>query len=131
MSANTFIVIPTYNESKTIGSIVEELTDRDFRVVVVDDGSMDHTIIDANRFGAELMIHSKNVGKGRCIKEGLEYCMEHGCDIVITMDGDGQHSLKEIDKFIEQYKLSGADIVIGNRMHDAKKMPFIRRWPSP
>ena len=127
---NIFIVIPTYNEHRSIGSIVKELRKRDFRVVVVDDGSRDHTIVDANKFGAELVTHSKNVGKGRCIKEGLEYCLENECDIVITMDGDGQHDLKEIDKFIEQYKSSGADIVLGNRMHDAKKMPFVRRWTN-
>ncbi len=127
---NTFIVIPTYNERRTIGSIVKRLRDRDFRVVVVDDGSRDHTIVDANKFGAELVIHSKNVGKGRCIKEGLEYCLENGCDIVITMDGDGQHDIREIDKFISQYEVSGADIVFGNRMHDAKKMPFVRRWTN-
>jgi len=124
---NVFIVIPTYNEVSTIGSIVRDLRARDFRVVVVDDGSHDHTIVDANKFGAELVVHSKNVGKGRCIKEGLEYSLENGCDVVIAMDGDGQHDLAEIDKFIEQYKASGADIVLGNRMHDPKRMPFLRR----
>jgi len=127
---NIFVVIPTYNERRTIGSIVKELKERSFRVVVVDDGSCDHTIIDANKFGAELVIHSKNVGKGRCIKEGLEYCLENGCDIVITMDGDGQHDLKEIDNFIRRHEEVGADIVLGNRMHDAKKMPFVRRWTN-
>lgn len=122
-----FIVIPTYNEARTIGSIVRDLTSRDFRVVVIDDGSRDHTITHANKYGAELIIHSRNVGKGRCMREGLEYCLENGCDAVITMDGDGQHDLREIDKFIEEYKKSGADIVLGNRMHKPKKMPFIRR----
>jgi len=125
-----FIVIPTYNEVSSIGFIVRELRDRGFRVVVVDDVSRDRTIIDANRFGAELVIHSKNVGKGRCIKEGLEYSLENGCDIVITMDGDGQHDLGEIDKFIEQHKRTGADIVLGNRMHNPKEMPFIRRYTN-
>ena len=124
---NVFIVIPTYNEAKTIGPIVRDLRARGFRVVVVDDGSCDHTIVDANKFGAELVVHSKNVGKGRCIKEGLEYSLEHGCDVVITMDGDGQHDLIEIDKFIEQFKESGADIVLGNRMYNPKRMPFIRQ----
>jgi dolichol-phosphate mannosyltransferase len=93
---------------------------------VVDDGSHDRTIIDANRFGAELILHSRNVGKGRCIREGFEYCLENSCDAAITMDGDGQHDLREIDKFIGAYKKSGGDIVIGNRMHKPKKMPFIR-----
>jgi len=124
---NVFIVIPAYNESKTIGAIVKDLRARDFRVVVVDDGSRDHTIVAANRFGAELVVHSKNVGKGRCIREGMEYALENGCDIVITMDGDGQHDLKEIDKFIKEYERSNADIVLGNRMRDPKRMPFVRR----
>jgi len=127
---SVFVVIPTYNEVSTIGSIVRDLRARDFRAVVVDDGSHDHTIVDANKFGAELVVHSKNVGKGRCIKEGLEYSMENGCDVVITMDGDGQHDLAEIDKFIEQYKASGADIVLGNRMHNPKRMPFLRRYTN-
>ena len=124
---NVFIVIPTYNEIKTIGSIVKYLKARDYWVVVVVDGSRDHTMIDANRFGAELVMHPKNVGKGRCIKEGLEYSLENECDVVITMDGDGQHNLAEIDKFIEEFKDKGADIVLGNRMYDPKRMPFIRR----
>lgn len=125
-----FIVIPTYNEIRTIGFIVRDLRARDFRVVVVDDGSRDHTIVDANKFGAELVVHSKNVGKGRCIREGMEYALEKGCDVVITIDGDGQHDLKEIDKFIEEHKKSNADIVLGNRMHDPKKMPFLRRYTN-
>ena len=121
-----FIVIPTYNEVKTIGPIVRELVEKGFRVVVVDDGSTDTTIIDANRFGAELVVHSKNVGKGRCIREGLEYSLENGCELVITMDGDGQHNLDEIDKFIEEHRRTNADIVLGSRMHNPRKMPFVR-----
>lgn len=126
-SMNTFIVIPTYNEAKSIEHIVRDLKSRDFRVVVVDDGSRDHTIIGANRCGAELVVHSKNVGKGRCIREGLEYSLDNGCDIVVTMDGDGQHDLRELNKFIDEYSKTGADIVLGNRMHKPKKMPFVRR----
>lgn len=124
---NVFIVIPTYNEAKTIGPIVRELRLKDYRVVIVDDGSHDHTIIDANKFGAELVVHPKNVGKGRCIREGLEYSLENGCDVVITMDGDGQHDLKEIENFIKEHRQRGADIVLGNRMHNPKGMPCIRR----
>jgi len=125
--SNIFIVIPTYNEVKTIGSIVNHLRQRDFRVVVIDDGSKDKTIIEANKFGAELILHTKNAGKGRCIREGLEYALENNCDAAITMDGDGQHNLDDIDKFIEEYKKSGADLILGNRLHNPKKMPFIRR----
>src|SRR3989338_1821327 len=88
--SNIYIVIPTYNEAKTIGAIVRALDQKGFRVIVVDDGSKDNTIVEANKFGAELIVHAKNAGKGRCIREGLEYAMKGNCEAVITMDGDGQ-----------------------------------------
>jgi glycosyltransferase involved in cell wall biosynthesis len=124
---NIFIIIPTYNEVKTIGSIVGALDKRGFRVIVIDDGSRDKTIIEANKFGAQVIAYKKNAGKGRCIREGLGHAMENGCEAAITMDGDGQHSLNDIDKFLDEYKKSGADLILGNRLHDPKKMPFIRR----
>lgn len=124
---NIFIVIPAYNEGKTIGHIVSQLDKRGFRVIVIDDGSKDNTIVEANKFGAEIIAHTKNTGKGRCIREGLEYALENNCEAVITMDGDGQHSFNDIDKFIEEYKKSGSDMILGNRLHNPKKMPFIRR----
>ncbi|MCX5687678.1 MAG: glycosyltransferase family 2 protein, partial [Candidatus Omnitrophica bacterium] len=82
---------------------------------------------EANKFGAELIIYSKNAGKGRCIREGLKYALENNCEAAITMDGDGQHSLNDIDKFIDEYKKSGSDLILGNRLHNPKKMPFLRR----
>lgn len=124
---NIFIVIPAYNEAKTIGPIVGQLSQRGFRVVVVDDGSRDKTIVEANKSGAELIVHAKNMGKGSCIREGLEHALENNCEACITMDGDGQHNINDIDKFIEEYKKSGSDLILGNRLHSPKKMPFIRR----
>jgi len=123
---NIWIVIPAYNEVRTIGPIVSQLDKRGFRVVVVDDGSKDGTIVNANKFGAEIIAHSKNTGKGKCLREGLQHALENNCEIVITMDGDGQHNVSDIDKFIEEYKKSGADVILGNRMHDPRKMPFVR-----
>jgi len=124
---NIFIVIPTYNEAKTIGPIVGALDKRGFRVIVVDDGSGDNTIVEANKFGAEIIAYAKNAGKGRSVREGLEYALENNCEAVITMDGDGQHSIDDIDKFIDEYKKSGADLILGNRLHNPRKMPFVRR----
>ena len=125
-----FIIIPTYNEAGTIGSIVRALDKRGFRVVVIDDGSRDNTIVEANKSGAEIIARARNTGKGCCIREGLEYAMENNCEAVITMDGDGQHSLADIDKFIEAHKESGADVIVGNRLHNPKKMPFVRRFTN-
>jgi glycosyltransferase involved in cell wall biosynthesis len=129
---NIFIVIPTHNEAKTIGPIVDALDKRGFRVVVVDDGSGDNTIVEANKFGAEIIAYAKNVGKGRSVREGLEYALENNCEAAVTMDGDGQHSIDDIDKFIDEYKKSGADLILGNRLHNPRKMPLVRRSrPEP
>ena len=127
MIENIFIVIPAYNEGKTIGPLVNSLDKKGFKVVVVDDASNDNTIIEANKYGAEIIANAKNAGKGRCLRQGLEQALQNNCVAVITMDGDGQHSLHDIDKFIEEYKKSGADLILGNRLHDTKKMPLIRR----
>ena len=127
MIENIFIVIPAYNESKTIGPLVSSLDKKGFRVIVVDDASVDSTIIEANKYGAEIIANAKNAGKGRCLRQGLEQALQNNCVAVITMDGDGQHSLHDVDKFIEEYKKSGADLILGNRLHDTKKMPFIRQ----
>lgn len=124
---NIFIIIPTYNEARTIEPIVSKLDKRGFRVVVIDDGSADNTVVAANRAGAELIVHAKNAGKGRCIRDGLDYAFENDCEAAITMDGDGQHNINDIDKFIEEHKRSGADLILGNRLHNPKKMPFIRK----
>ena len=124
---NIFIVIPAHNEAKTIGHIVGALDKRGFRVIVVDDGSVDNTIVEANKFGAEIIAYAKNIGKGRSVREGLEYALENNCEAAITMDGDGQHSIDDIHKFIDEYKKSGADLIVGNRLHNPKKMPFVRR----
>lgn len=123
---NIFVVIPAYNEHRTIDHIVQGLASKGFRVVVIDDGSKDHTIIEANKYGAELIVHNKNGGKGRCLREGLEYALKEGCDAVITMDGDGQHNLDDVDKFINKFKEAGSDVILGNRLHNPKRMPFIR-----
>ena len=127
MNENIFIVISAYNEGKTIGPLVSSLDRKGFRVVVVDDASRDSTIIEANKYGAEIIANAKNAGKGRCLRQGLEQAFQNNCEAVITMDGDGQHSLADVDKFIEEYKKSGADLVLGNRLHNTKKMPFVRR----
>ncbi|MDP2912116.1 MAG: glycosyltransferase family 2 protein [Candidatus Omnitrophota bacterium] len=127
MNENIFIIISAYNEGKTIGPLVSSLDKKGFRVVVVDDASRDSTIVEANKYGAEIIANAKNAGKGRCLRQGLEQAFQNNCEAVITMDGDGQHSLADVDKFIEEYEKSGADLVLGNRLHDTKKMPFVRR----
>ncbi|MFH1776164.1 MAG: glycosyltransferase family 2 protein [Candidatus Omnitrophota bacterium] len=121
------VVIPAYNEENYIKIIVATLKSYGLDVIVVNDGSTDHTAAWANMSGALVLSHTKNKGKGKSLKTGFDYCIEHDYDAVITMDADGQHGCQEVKKFIEKFKEKNSDLIIGNRMHNPKNMPLVRK----
>ncbi len=127
MKRNFSILIPSYNEARTIGHIVADLVHRGFIVYVVDDGSSDDTARLAHAEGAVVVKHRKNMGKGASLREGFRHIVKKGFDAVIIMDGDGQHLSSDIGNFIEKMDVTGADIVIGNRMLDVSSMPKERK----
>ncbi len=123
----TYVVIPTYNEAKTIGWLVRKIKETAVKdVVVVDDGSIDATYKIARENGAVVLRNERNLGKGTSLKTGFDYCLAKNCNAVITMDGDGQHSPEEIPRLIDFAESSKADIVVGNRMHHPQGMPYLR-----
>ena len=136
--SQTAAVIPAYQDEKHIGDIARRTRERLDHVVVVDDGSTDHTAQRAREAGAEVIVHDQNQGKGEAIKTGLAHWLRapnpssSGQDRRITwivlLDSDGQHLPEEIDRFV----LAAADagrptFFIGNRMNDVGRMPLIRR----
>ncbi len=97
------------------------------RVLVVDDGSSDQTSEIARRYGVELIVHTKNLGKGSTLRDGFDYLIKSGADWVITIDGDMQHDPALLTDFIE-YAIDGNyDLVIGSRRYDLGGMPWDRR----
>jgi len=126
MAENLCVLIPSYNEARTIQGIVSALKTKGLSVYVVDDGSSDDTAGIAERAGAVVVKHSKNMGKGASLQEGLRHIVKRQIDAVIIMDGDGQHKVSDIDNFIRKARESGADMVVGNRMSDVSSMPFVR-----
>lgn len=120
------VVIPSYNESKTIGSLVQKIKAGGLEVIVVDDGSSDKTAEIAKEAGAEVLRQRQNQGKGAALKEGFRYALNKDYDAVITMDGDNQHAPSDIPKFIRQAANPKLDIIVGNRMFACKDMPAIR-----
>jgi len=121
------ILIPSYNEARTIGGITKELKSRGLTVYVVDDGSTDKTADIALCQGAVVIAHDMNKGKGASLIEGFGYVLKENFDAILIMDGDGQHATDDIDNFFEKMDETGADIVIGNRMLDTSSMPLTRR----
>ena len=120
------VLIPSYNESRTIGSLVESLKSKGLNVVVVDDGSADPTAEVARQAGAYVLRHEQNKGKGASLKEGFRYILKEDYGAVITMDGDSQHSPEDIPKFIKEAANPDLDLIVGNRMSSSKDMPLIR-----
>lgn len=126
MAHNPCVLIPSYNEAKSIGHLVSELRVRNLTVYVVDDGSTDKTASIAESVGAVVVRHKDNRGKGASMREGFKHILKKGFDSVVVMDGDGQHVVEDIGNFIEKMKVTNADIVIGNRMLDISSMPTLR-----
>ncbi|MFH0738653.1 MAG: glycosyltransferase family 2 protein [Candidatus Omnitrophota bacterium] len=120
------VVIPTYNEAKAISGLIEQIRKQGLDVLVVDDGSSDNTTKLARQVGGVVLINQNNQGKGASLIKGFNYALSHGYDVVITMDGDGQHLPVDIPYFIRMAKDSKSGLIIGNRMLKAHRMPRLR-----
>jgi glycosyltransferase involved in cell wall biosynthesis len=121
------VVIPCLNEAATIGALVADVRRFVSIVFVVDDGSTDGTGKLAEQAGAKVLRHDRPLGKGAALQTGWRRAREHGFKWVLTMDGDGQHSPADIPAFLSRAEKTSADLVVGNRMHAAEKMPRLRR----
>jgi glycosyltransferase involved in cell wall biosynthesis len=122
------VIIPAYCEEKHIGEVVLRTRAQLEHVLVVDDGSPDRTALRAREAGAEVIVHPSNRGKGETIKTGLRHWFDRLVDCIIILDGDGQHRPEEIDRFIAAAAPPReSKFLLGNRMNDASRMPFLRR----
>lgn len=130
MSQHISVLIPSYNEARTIGGLVRDLRRRGLTVYVVDDGSQDDTAAIAESEGAVVLKHKVNKGKGASMREGFRHVVKKGFDAVMVMDGDGQHHVDDIDAFLRRMEETGCDIVIGNRMTDTSSMPLLRIYTN-
>ena len=124
---NCGAVIPCFNEAASIAAVVSAVRRRLPTVLVVDDGSTDGTARRAQAAGAAVTRHARNWGKGAALRTGLARLAEQGCGWAVTLDGDGQHAPDDLPALFQGAAQSGAALVIGNRMHEARKMPWLRR----
>jgi glycosyltransferase involved in cell wall biosynthesis len=118
-----YISIPAYNEERVIFEVIQDIQKAGYRkILVVDDGSSDQTYMEAKRAGAVALRHMINRGKGAAAKTSIEAAKVLGADIVVTMDGDGQHNPADINKMIKLIE-EGHDVVLGTRLKNPKGMP--------
>jgi glycosyltransferase involved in cell wall biosynthesis len=112
--------IPAFNEEKNIASIISRLKVFTDSIIVCDDGSSDMTAKIAEDMGAILIKHPKNLGYGAAIRTIFLKAKDLESDILVTLDGDGQHEIVDVEKILKPIEKNQADIVIGSRFLDKK-----------
>lgn len=127
----TLIVIPAYNEGKSIYGVVTAITEAndDVDVLVVNDGSRDETCAEGTRAGASVVNLPLNLGIGGAVQTGYLYAMQNNYDCVVQIDGDGQHDPRDLHKLLNVIKSGEADMAIGSRFVEETeyKAPLTRK----
>jgi glycosyltransferase involved in cell wall biosynthesis len=116
-TSHSIAAIPAYNEADTIGSMVEEARQYVDEMLVVDDGSTDDTVAVAEQAGATVIEHGTNRGYGAALKTSFSEACDRSADVLVTLDGDGQHDPSDVPKLVEAVEETDANLVIGSRFH--------------
>jgi len=120
--------IPCFNEERFIGSVVLKVKKYVDRVLVIDDGSSDASVEIATAAGAVVHRHDGNKGYGAAIRTAVSFGKEEGADVLVVIDGDGQHDARYIPRLVKPVLDGEADVVIGSRfLGEASSAPLYRR----
>jgi glycosyltransferase involved in cell wall biosynthesis len=121
------IVIPVYNEAAVIGGVIEAVRAQGFEhIVVVDDGSADESSCIASAHDVLALRLKVNRGKGAAVKTGIMAANLLDAEVVVTMDGDGQHDPADIQPLIAPILAGRSDVVLGSRLLNREQMPFVK-----
>lgn len=124
MSSNRYcIIIPTYNNCRTVADVVARSLAVCRDVIVVNDGSTDLTAQVLDESGAVVLTHERNRGKGMALKTGLRYAASHGYTHAVTIDADGQHFPEDIPLLTEASDHNPEDMIVGCRNLTSDNMP--------
>ncbi|MBM3210409.1 glycosyltransferase family 2 protein [Candidatus Saccharibacteria bacterium] len=116
-----FVQIPCLNEESTLPLVLNSIPKRiagvsEIEILIVDDGSTDSTVKIAKEFGVTHFVHhTRNMGLARSFRDGIDYALSHGADIVVNTDGDNQYPQDKIADLVQPIIEGRADIVIADR----------------
>ena len=114
---NCCVLIPTYNNSKTLARVVAGVLDYASHVFVINDGSTDDTPEILSQFGSQITVlhHSHNKGKGKALRTGFKAAIKGGFRYALTIDSDGQHYPDDIPLFTEAIADNPDALIMGAR----------------
>jgi polyprenyl-phospho-N-acetylgalactosaminyl synthase len=125
---SVFVVVPVFNEHQTIHSVSDELINRQFQVVVVDDGSsspVQNLLVNKKIF---LLRHKVNLGQGAALQTGIEFALKRNAQFIVTFDADGQHNPDDVEKLVAILQQKKCDIVLGSRfLVNNSSIPWSRK----
>ena len=121
--------IPAFNEEENIGKIIAKLKKITNEIIICNDNSTDSTKEIAEQMGVIVVNHERNLGYGAAIKTIFLKAREVGADILVTMDGDGQHRIEDLKTITKPILEKQSDIVIGSRFleNEEKNIPKYRK----
>ena len=124
------IVIPAYNEQRSIRQVVEQSLSFLPNVIVVDDGSKDNTITQLEGLPIILLQNKENCGKATCLLQGFFFFLKQGCAAVICLDADTQHDPVDIPRFLKAHHAHPNDIILGSRLYNREFAPRARLFAN-
>ncbi len=128
-TSSWLVVVPAFNEGATVGRVVRSIYERApmWDVLVVDDGSTDDTAAVARAAGARVVCLPFNLGIGGAVQTGFRHALDHGYELMVQVDGDGQHDPGEIPRLLEARAADPSiDMVCGSRFISEDY-----RYPAP
>lgn len=123
-AVNACVIIPTYNNEKTLKRVLLKTLEFTPDVIVVNDGSMDSTSLILNEFPQIHQVHlPQNQGKGFALRKGFKEAFKQNFDYAITIDSDGQHFPEDMISFVEEIEKNGEALLIGDRNMEQEGIP--------
>lgn len=116
-----FVQIPCLNEEETLPAVLKTIPKKvkgfdSVEILIINDGSTDKTVEVAKKFGVKHFVnHVQNMGLARSFRDGVDYCLDNGADVVVTTDGDNQYPQNRIEDLVKPILDGTAEIVIGDR----------------
>lgn len=116
MKSNWCVIVPTYNNGRTLDEVLNKILSVTTDIIVVDDGSSDNTADILETFSLlHVISYPDNQGKGYALRRGFSYALDQGYDYAVTIDADGQHRPEDIILLVNEMRKESETLIIGTR----------------